>query len=426
MAENDSEHLISHNHPLADNLNIPERESRERIGTLIICGQGPVQDSATKVNLGKLEKAMPGSISAHEANTWMRLNARAAGELGREGDVGLIIASGKDTGGSYSKGGEHFIPTEAELMQEIIENVYGQKAPQSEEKFSQAEIELDREAKNTLFNIINAANIIDSKKEVNPNDPNLNNVWLLGSHFHMIRLKILASLFGLDPKKVLSAEDVLMNASKIKQQELDNKGITSSFQEAFRRLIQVRLSGAPIDEAGKNYFERKMARAEALLDRAIDQYLSDQGVPQAGWEQQRKSIKEKLFIEEQKDAQARMRGERRWARGLAMEPDYTLPYSVNLRSDDRLLGFLLKFDSKTLEKYGIQKEELEAIAPENKTDAVKSIRAKIDPDKWSSEVVKKEWEDEEYPPEVKARLLSIGISEEDIEYLSKAEVSKLG
>lgn len=96
MAEETSEYLISQTHPLAERFGIPER-----IGTLIICGQGPVQDSATKVKLESLGSAMPGYVSGHEANTWLRLIARAAGELNREGDIGLIIPSGKDSGGRH-------------------------------------------------------------------------------------------------------------------------------------------------------------------------------------------------------------------------------------------------------------------------------------------------------------------------------------
>lgn len=403
--------------PILESLGIPEKESGKKpIGTLIMCGQGPVQDSATKIKLESLDSAMSGYVSGHEANTWMRLIARAAGELDREGDVGLIITTGKDTGGSYTKGNQQFAPTEAELMRKIIENVYGQKA----------QIELEQEAKNTLFNVINAANIIDSKKESNPNDPNLENVWLIGSHFHGPRIKILASLFGFDPNHVLSAEEVLITASQIKQQQRGDKKLPGfDRQKALQDLISVRLTGEPINEEGQNYFQRKTGRARSLLDRVVEDYLKKQGIPESEMETKRREIEEKLFIEEQKDAQARMRAERRWVRGLAMEADYVLPYSVYLKNDDRLLGFLLKFDSQTLEKYGIRKEELEAITPENKMEAMKGVRTRIDPNRWSWEVVKQEWENEEYPPEVKTRFVSLGIPEEDIECLSRAEVPPL-
>lgn len=425
MAEATSEYLIPQTHPLAEKLGIPERKPGERIGTLIICGQGPVQDSATKVKLETLDKAIPGVVGRHEANTWMRLIARAAGELDREGDVGLIITSGKDTGGSYTKDNQQFAPTEAELMQEILEKVYGQMAPQSNEKFSQAQFQLEKEAKNTLFNVINAANIIDSKKESNPNDPNLNDVWLLGAHFHGPRLKILASLFGFDPGHVLTAENILMTVSNIKQKRPINKQAGFNRQKALQDLIKVRLTGEPINKEGQDYFQRKMERARTLLDRVVEDYLKKQGIPESEMEAKRREIEEKLFIEEQKDARTRMKTERRWVRGLAMEADYVLPYAVYLRSDDRLRSFLLKFDNQTLEKYGLNREELEGISPETKTEAMKRVRNRIDPNRWSWEVVKQEWENEEYPSEVKARFASLGIPEEDIECLSKAEVPPL-
>lgn len=406
----------SQEYPILKSLGIPERESGKPIGTLILCGQGPVQDSATKVKLESLDSAMPGSVSGHEANTWMRLIARAAGELNREGDVGLIITSGKDTGGRYTTESEQLAPTEAELMREIIENVFGKKA----------EIELEREAKNTLFNIINAANIIDAKREVNPNDPNLENAWILGSHFHGPRLKILASLFGLNPSHVLSAEKVLTTASRLKQQQRGDKDFpVFDRQEALQHLIKVRLSGEQINGEGQNYFQRKQERAGTLLDRTIEKYLKEKGVSELEIASQKEEIKRKLFIEEEKDAQVRMKAERRWVRGLAMEADYVLPYSAYLKSDERLRNFLLKFDSQTLQKYGIEREELEIVDPQTKNEVMKNIRARIDPNRWSWQVVKAEWENEEYPPEVKERFASLDIPKDDIENLSKAEVPSI-
>lgn len=406
----------SQKHPILESLGIPEKQSGKPIGTLIVCGQGPVQDSATKVKLESLDSTMPGRVSEHEANTWMRLIARAAGELNKEGDVGLIITSGKDTGGKYVKDGESIAPTEAELMGKIIKNLSGEKA----------QVEFEQEAKNTLFNIINAANIIDAKREVNPNDSNLENTWILGSHFHGPRLKILASLFGFDPAHVLSAEKVLTTASQLKQQERGGKKLpVFDRQEALQNLIKARLSGEQINDEGQSYFQRKQERAGTLLDRTIEEYLKEKGVSDTDIIKQKEEIEKKLFIEEQKDAQTRMRAERRWVRGLAMEADYVLPYSVYLKNDGRLKSFLLKFDSSTLQKYGIAREELEDITPQTEREAMKRIRTRIDPNRWSWQVVKAEWENEDYPSEVKERFASLNISKDDIDSLSKAEVSIL-
>lgn len=426
MTETSGE-FIQERHPLLESLNIPEKDSGKPIGTLILCGQGPVQDSATKVKLESLDNVLPGSVSRHEANTWMRFIARATGELDREGDIGLIIPSGRDTGGKYMSFDNQPAPTEADLMRRIIENLYGQRAPQSNERFSQAQVELEQEAKNTLFNVINAANIIDARRAENPNDPNLENVWLIGSHFHGPRLKILASLFGFDPDHVLSAEDVLIASSGIKEQQ--NKSTsrnTFNREEALQKLIQVRLSGDIINEEGQDYFERKAGRAEKLLDKAIDKYFEENGIQEQDEVLKRQEIKSKLFIEEQKDAKVRMRGERRWVRGLAMEADYVLPLSVNLKDDNRLCSFLLKFDEDTLKKYGIERKRLEEITPQTKDEIMKEVRGKIDPNRWSWQVVKSEWENEEYPESVKIRFSSLGIPRDDIESLSKSEIPPLG
>lgn len=404
-------------HPISESMGIPEKQFGKPIGTLIMCGQGPVQDSATKVKLESLDTAIPDSVSGHEANTWMSDIARATGELNREGDIGLIVPSGRNTGGKYVAEGKTLAPTEAQLMKNIIENAYG----------GNAQIELEQAAKNTLFNVINAANVIDARRVENPNDPNLDNVWLIGSQFHCPRIKILASLFGFDPSHVLSAEKVLTTASQIKQQQGGGVEISGFDRHKLRqRLINVRLSGEPINERGQNYFQRKQERARRLLDRKIDNYLAEKDVSEQEMALRKEEIGKKLFIEEQKDAQVRMKDERRWARGLVMEADYVLPYAVYLKSDDRLRNFLLKFDGQALQKYGIGREFLENINPQTLTESMRGIRAKIDPNRWSWQVVKEEWKNEEYPPEVKERLASLNIPENIIENLSKADVPPVG
>jgi hypothetical protein len=407
-------------HPIAESLDIPEQSFGKPIGTLILCGQGPVQDSATKVKLENLNNAMPGSVSKPEANTWMRLIGRAAAELNSEGDVENIITSGKDTGGKYaSTEGAGLAPTEAELMANIITNLSGRE--------KSATIDLEKDAKNTLFNIINAANIIDDKKALNPNDPNLKNVWIMGSHFHGPRLKILASLFGFSPSRILSAENVLTTTSQIRESQREKKIEGFDRQKSFQNLIKTRLSGEQINKKGQNYFQRKAGRGEVLLDRVLEAKLKEKGLSGEELEKQKQELKlkNKLFIEEQKSAQTRMRDERRWVRGLVMEADYVLPYSVYLKNDARLRNFLLKFDSKTLGKYNIQREELESISPQNEAEIMEKIRTRIDPNRWSWQVVEEQWKNEEYPPEVKERFSSLGIPKNDIESLSKAEVPSI-
>ncbi len=413
---------------LLDALGIPESMTGQAIGVLILCGQGPVQDARTKVKISSLQEKIPGSVEDHEANTWMRMIARAAGELDSTGEVGLLIPSGRATGGEYRRDGQVMAPTEAALMQQILENVYGHKAPQSQEKFSHAQIEREEEAKNTLYNVINAANMIDKMRAANPNDPRLENVWLVGSHFHVPRLKVLAALFGLDPTHVLSAEDVLIQSSILKEKQtwsagkLDPKGFNK--QESLRALIRTRL-GQPPREEYSNYFDRKKIRADVLLDKTIEDFLEKQQTPEAERLAKREELKKTLYVEEQKSAHMRMQAERKWVRGLATQIDYVLPLAGTLTSDSRLKGFLLHFSDQDLATYGIDRGKLDHTTDSSLQEVMTSVRQKIDVKRWSWEVVKAEWEQEEYPMDVTARFKELGIADRDIEALSKAEVPPL-
>ncbi len=410
---------FSQEKPLAHTLGIPEKIGYRPIGVLILCGQGPVQEAGKSVKLKMMEQAMPGSVKKPEANTWMKLIARAAGQLDKEKDVSLIIPSGKATGEGTGTEGSELNPTEADLMTEIIENVYG----------INARVERERLSKNTLYNFINSANIIDQMGLENPNDPNLKNIWMVGAHFHTPRLKVLASLFGFDPQHVISAEDVLMAASKIEEKgvakrgQLDPDGFNK--QQAFQELLRTRIEGKAVDKKGQSYFNRKKSRAEFNLDTLIDKLLEQQNVQVDQREAKKSEIKAKLYIEEQKDAQMRMKDERKWVRGLATQIDYVLPLAVNLISNTRLRSFLLKFDQASLASYNIDRKKLEDISDDQVDVVMNEMRKNIDPKRWRHDVVKGEWGGEEYLSEVIDRFKQLGIHDEDIGYLSRADVPPL-
>ncbi len=321
------------------------------IGTLVLLGQGPVQDSATKV---KLENIAGGE---GEANTWMRMIARAGAALYKTGEVETIIPSGRATGGIG--------PTEADLMETIVRNL----TKQGEKP---AEIIKEPEARNTLYNFINTANIID-ERGLGPD------VTIVCAHFHKPRIKVLASIFGFDPHRVVSAEEILTASSNLALQgprgeHFDPKGFDR--QASMLTLLRIRLGD---DHA---YFDRKQARAlKNLRD------IAPPGVTNG------------LFIEEQKSAMDRMKDERRWVRGLAMEPDYVVPLLGQLKNEKRLQKALLHFP-------GVD-------------------RTSLDPAKWSWQVVKEAWRDEQYPQEVLDRLQALGISEDDRNRLSQARLPEI-
>lgn len=309
------------------------------IGTLVLLGQGPVQDAATKVKLQEI----PGGEG--EANTWMRMIARAGAELYKTGGVDAIIASGRATGGTG--------PTEADLMETIVRNLTkrGEKP---------ADVIKEPEARNTLYNFIHTANIIDSRG-------GSSDVTIVCAHFHKPRIKVLASIFGFDPKRVVSAEEVLTAASG---QVIETRGKLEGFdrQATMLDLLRIRLGE---DHA---YFDRKKGRALNNLGKISP------------------DRRNALFIEEQKSASDRMKDERRWVRGLAMEPDYVVPLLSEVKNESRRQHALSHFPGADMSR------------------------------QWSYLVVKEEWAGESYEPDVISRLKSFGLPDGDIEALSEAKV----
>ena len=337
------------------------------IGTLVLLGQGPVQDSATKFTL---EKIPAGNA---EPNTWMSMIARAGAQLFKTGEVDRIITSGRATGGTG--------PTEAGLMETSIRNL-------TTRIIKSVEIIQEPEARNTLYNFINTANIIDARGDKDP-------ITIVCAHFQAPRVRGLAALFGFDPNRVISAEEVLTASAHVALQgprgeHFDPAGFDR--QATMLELLRIRLGD---DRA---YFDRKKARAV--------QNMRNLGIQDT----------DALFVEEQKSAVDRMMGERRWVRGLAMEPDYIVPLLGQLNDDTRFRLALSHFSKDMLQtRYGIDPNAMSA----------SDIRALLDPAQWSWQVVKEEWAGQEYPPSVMDRLQSLGISGEDRERLSKAEVPEI-
>lgn len=405
---------------------IIERAGLSKI-KLILCGQGPVIEKGTAVKAGALDEQCPGIVEHYGANTWMRFIARAAGVLDKRGEVDVIIPSGRATGGKIHIKDElgslqEMEPTEASLMLQVAERVYGQWAPQSKERFLGSEVYLEEEARNTIYNVINAADIIDAREMGKSLDKLRQETYLLGTHFHEPRIKLLASLLGFDPKHVLSAEETLLDEAQrqekdtLQRGEVDDKGFIKS--RAMQKLIRTRVQNDSVqdEEEEVGYYKRKKLRAERLLDRMIERILNERDLKGDAREAERQRLKKSLFIEEGKEIEARMRGERRWTRGLIEVPEtYLIPLAGLLKSDERLLHFLGQFDEAILAKVGI----------DLKTQKINEMRAKLDPKKWDWQVVKQEWENEEYPQETKDKLKKFGLSDSEVECLSSARVPSL-
>lgn len=374
-----------------------ERIPGQRI-SLIVCGQGSVIESGSSVKAGTLDAEIPGIVERYGANTWMRFIARSMGILDKHGEVDVIIPSGRATGGAFhirdEKGQLKSIePTEASLMAKIAESVYG----------SRAEVKLETEARNTLMNVINSANIVDDLMKGAALSEIRDQTYILGTQFHKPRIKLLAILFGFDPSHVLSAEEVFFHDARANEARtlMVGNAEPSGFikSAAQQELIKTRLEGSNVMYEGESisYYERKKARAQKNLDRLISRILDEKNLEGEARESEGKRLRNSLFIEEGKDVSDRMRGERRWARGLVEVPEtYLIPLGGLLKSDERRIYFLSYFDSHRI-----------------------SVKT------WDWRAVKESWENEAYPPKVIDRLRQLGLDENSIALLSNAQVSAI-
>lgn len=280
-------------------------------------------------------------------------------------------------------------------MARIAESVYG----------SRAEVKLETEARNTLMNVINSANIVDDLMKGATLSEIRDQTYILGTQFHKPRIKLLAILFGFDPSHVLSAEEVFFHDARANEARtlMVGNAEPSGFikSAAQQKLIKTRLEGSNVMYKGESisYYKRKKARAQKNLDRLISRILDEKNLEGEARESEGKRLQNSLFIEEGKDISDRMRGERRWARGLVEVPEtYLIPLGGLLKSDERLKHFLSHFDE---------------------------IFTKLDPKTWDWRAVEEAWENEAYPQKVIDRLRSLGLDENSIALLSNAQVPAL-
>lgn len=403
---------------------IIERKGPGRI-KVILCGQEPVMEMGSSAKMAELESLSPGIVERFGPNSWMQTIARAAGILDKRGEVDVIIPSGRRRG-EVIPGQTLVEPTEASMMEATAEKVYGVKAPQSDDRFLHSEVWLETEARNTIYNIINAVNLIDKQEPGKSLAETRDSTYIIGAHYQVPRLKLLASYFGFDPSHILSAEEVMLAQSE-KQLEatmkLPNEAIDKSDEAFIKSKSMINWLKARTEEIklGKNqitYYQRKAERARKARAKLIDRILDgDQAKSQAFNREARKAeLEQKLFIYEGKDIGTRMREERRWVRGLIEVPDvYFIPLAMNLENEQRLKFFLGRFDKEILAKVGL--EDFAFMTKQEIKDKLK--------DKWDWRVVKPEWENEEYPEAVKEKMNKLGLSEEEVEHLSKGEVLPL-
>lgn len=156
---------------------------------LLVFGQGPVIAKDTR------QVPSPATEQGQEdVNFWSDDLAKSAAILSKTGQVSQIVVMGGRTGG-----GAYL--SEAELIKQHMHS-YG---------ISDEAILTETQSNDTLENLINMLNIRDDKGE---NGDEFN---ILGTDFHVPRIRILMQLFNLKIQNSFSSEEVLMLAARIKE-----------------------------------------------------------------------------------------------------------------------------------------------------------------------------------------------------------------
>ncbi|MEX2007872.1 MAG: YdcF family protein [Candidatus Levyibacteriota bacterium] len=132
---------------------------------------------------------------------WGRQNALAAGAALYSGATSEVILSGGKTKPDWAK---NSMPSEAELMKDIIVRTFGSAYSKKYGKDISASIKLEDSSTNTLENLANTIN-------ANPDILKNKKVGLLATDFHLRRVAILSHLFLVEEavQGQLSAQDML-------------------------------------------------------------------------------------------------------------------------------------------------------------------------------------------------------------------------
>lgn len=152
-------------------------------GSLLIFGQGPVIDKATRT-IPQRGLTTPGN---EDVNLWSKNLVKAASELYKHGQVPEIIVMGGRTGGAQYK-------SEAEIIKQYL----------NAEGIPENVIVTEEDSTDTIANLINMINMKDAQgigdKE---------KYQILSAPYHVSRVQILMQLFKIPFNHVFSSDEVL-------------------------------------------------------------------------------------------------------------------------------------------------------------------------------------------------------------------------
>lgn len=157
----------------------------------------------------EVERAHLQKLGRMALNRWGRQNALAAGATLYAGVSEEIILSGGKTKPAWAK---KEMPSEAELMKDIIVRIYGEAYYKKYGKPITRAIKLEDKSTNTLENFANTVNTypkIESQK-----------VGLLATDFHLRRAQVIANVFSVEPNDSISAQDSLTSRAQQKGKKI--------------------------------------------------------------------------------------------------------------------------------------------------------------------------------------------------------------
>jgi broad specificity phosphatase PhoE len=277
------------------------------LDAIFIFGQGPVLKKETRI---RANRNNTGITDETDINMWAKTLATSAFELYKRGQTREFIVLGGRTGG------------EAYLSE--ADKIAGEMAKCGVPK---EVIKLEQRSSNTLENIANVLNdYADSTDEYEK-------VGLLGSDFHIPRIKLISQMFGIPYKEAFSAEEVMRYAAREKE-PWDN----STLAEIERRLDMTPLPN--------KYYLDKIGEEKRNISR--------------------RGMEEDVY-----------------SRALLSVPENWLMYVGRLNDTERMMRILGKQDRRMLKtKFDI---DLFVDSPDDVRQKLKTIkRIVLHPDKWGN------------------------------------------
>lgn len=222
----------------------PKTQEAEKtsLDAILVFGQGPVIEKDTRQRASDVSKGE----GSEDINLWSRTLAQAAAKLYKRGQAREIIVMGGKTGGNdYA--------SEAQLIGKKLEEL---GVPLSA-------IKLEEDSTNTLENIVNMLNKYPELKK--------NNLGILGSNYHIGRLRVLMDMFDVPYKTAFSAEEVLRFAAR---PTLGSEGWDQeTLSDIEKRLNLNQAQRTPLSEKdqelGPGYYGRNMGEEQKTIDRRL-------------------------------------------------------------------------------------------------------------------------------------------------------------